>query len=281
MLKRAITAVIIVLVTVPLCFLTHTWALPVAASLLALVAIYEMLGCIGIRKFWRVSLPTYALAVILPILCRLIPDETVACAAGAAMLFVFLFYLLSVGVFSGGALDAEKIFASFTPTFYVIAGFSSLVLLADASFGFSFQFFVVTLYGPWISDVFAYLCGRWFGRHKLIPSISPKKTVEGMIGGIVFTTLFTVLWGMAVNYFMSGVTAVSYLSMAIAGVLVSVMSQIGDLIMSFIKRKYGIKDFGVILPGHGGILDRFDSVLSVAPFMLFLTVFQDSLHFFQ
>ena len=102
-----------------------------------------------------------------------------------------------------------------------------------------------------------------------------------MIGGIVFTTLFTVLWGVAVNYFMSGVNTVSYWSMVIAGVLVSVISQIGDLIMSFIKRKYGIKDFGKILPGHGGILDRFDSVLSVAPFMLFLTVFQDYFHFFQ
>ena len=152
------------------------------------------------------------------------------------------------------------------------------MLLANRPFGV--YFVILTLFGPWVSDVFAYLTGRFLGKHKLIPSISPKKTVEGMIGGMVFTAVFTVLYGSLLMHIVDDVQTANYFPLAFAGAGLSAVAQIGDLIMSYIKRKYGIKDFGRLLPGHGGILDRFDSVLAVAPFMLLLTEFQDYLQFF-
>ena len=117
--------------------------------------------------------------------------------------------------------------------------------------------------GAWGTDIFAYFVGRFFGRHKLIPEISPKKTVEGSIGGIVFCALLYMLYGFVLAKFNSGFSN-TYWLLAIVGVIISVVAQIGDLTMSQIKRQFGIKDYGKIMPGHGGILDRCDSVLTVA-----------------
>ncbi len=279
MLQRTLTAIVIMLVTIPLCLLCETWIFSVAVSLFTLIAMYELLGCIGVRKYRRISVPAYLLALAVPLVAKLFSYTPDALAAIASVLFFFWFYLVTVGVFSHGSLDAERIFSVFAPAFYVIAAFASLVLLSCRPFGFPFM--VITLYAPWISDVFAYFCGRLFGRHKLIPEISPKKTVEGMIGGILFTSLFTVISGVIMSYFVKEVQGVHVWSLVLAGVVVSAVSQVGDLIMSYIKRKYGVKDFGTLLPGHGGILDRFDSVLAVAPFMLLLSMLQEFLKFFE
>lgn len=278
MLQRTITALVIIAVTIPICLLSHTWVFPIAIALFALIGVYEMLGCVGTRRHLLVSVPACLIGAAAPIFCRLIGEQTSIISLLSAVMLFFLIFLLTAGVFSRGALDAEKIFASFAPVFYVIAAFSSLVILVDRPFGF--YFLVLTLYGPWISDVFAYLCGRFFGKHKLIPEISPKKTVEGTVGGIVFSILFSLLYGFILRTFIDGISSVSYLGLGLAGGVVSAVSQVGDLIMSYIKRKYGVKDFGRLLPGHGGILDRFDSVLAVAPFMALLTSFEDYLQFF-
>ena len=279
MRQRTLTAIVIILVTIPLCLLCETWIFAAAVALFTLIAMYELLGCVGVRKYKSVSVPAYLLAIAVPLGCRTFTYTPDAMAAVMAVLFFFWFYLVTVGVFAHGSLDAEWIFAIFAPSFYVIAAFSSLVLLSCRPFGFPFM--VITLYAPWISDVFAYFCGRLFGRHKLIPEISPKKTVEGTIGGILFTPLFTVISGVVMSYCVEEVQSVHVWSLVLAGVVVSAVSQIGDLIMSYIKRKYGVKDFGTLLPGHGGILDRFDSVLAVAPFMLLLSMLQELLKFFE
>lgn len=102
-----------------------------------------------------------------------------------------------------------------------------------------------------------------FGKHKLAPVISPKKTVEGAIGGVVGAAVLTVIYGAAVSAFTTLTLSVP-LCLA-AGILGAVLGQIGDLSFSIVKRKSGIKDYGKIFPGHGGVLDRFDSVIFVAP----------------
>ncbi|MBQ8214245.1 MAG: CDP-archaeol synthase [Clostridia bacterium] len=119
--------------------------------------------------------------------------------------------------------------------------------------------------GAWVTDTFAYFCGMLFGRggkHKLIPDVSPKKTVEGSIGGTVFCILAMVIFGIIINSIAD--LRANYIVLIGAGLLASIVSQIGDLCMSVIKRTYGIKDYGKLFPGHGGVLDRFDSVLAVA-----------------
>jgi len=108
------------------------------------------------------------------------------------------------------------------------------------------------------TDTFAYFVGVFFGKHKLCPHVSPKKTVEGAIGGIVGCTILTIIY-----FKVLGIN--NFLYTIIFSIFVSAFSMIGDLLASKIKREHGIKDFGNFLPGHGGILDRFDSLLFVAP----------------
>ena len=130
-----------------------------------------------------------------------------------------------------------------------------------------------------LPDTGAYFAGRAFGKHKLAPKVSPKKTVEGAIGGVVFCTLSFVVFGLLYNRFWlaDGDEAIPLLAMAIVGFIVSIVSQIGGLSLSLLKRKYGIKDFGKIFPGHGGVLDRFDSVLAVSIILTVSFVFLTAL----
>ena len=117
-----------------------------------------------------------------------------------------------------------------------------------------------------VTDIFAYLVGRKWGKHKLCPVISPKKTIEGSIGGTLATFAILLLLGWMIGYIAS--VQVNYPLLILYAVLSSVIGQFGDLSMSAVKRCLGVKDFGNLLPGPGGVLDRFDSLLLIAPFTL-------------
>ena len=113
------------------------------------------------------------------------------------------------------------------------------------------------------SDSGAYFVGRAFGKHKLAPVISPKKTVEGLIGGVLSAVLFMVVYAIILQFGFH--FRVNYGWAIVYGILGSLASVLGDLTFSVIKRQTGIKDYGKLLPGHGGILDRFDSMVVVGP----------------
>ena len=115
------------------------------------------------------------------------------------------------------------------------------------------------------TDVCAYFAGYLFGKHKLCPSISPKKTVEGAIGGVIGSVILSVVF---ITIFQPDLL----LHGIVIGFLGSIISQFGDLTASIIKRKIGIKDYGDLIPGHGGVLDRFDSVLFTAPFVYYYII---------
>ena len=119
----------------------------------------------------------------------------------------------------------------------------------------------------WGSDTFAYLIGKKFGKHKLTP-ISPKKTVEGAIGGIMGALLFSLIYTIGMNNLMN--LSINYLHIAIVTFVLAIIGEIGDLAASGIKRYCGIKDFSDLLPGHGGMLDRIDSLLLITPFAYIL-----------
>ena len=179
------------------------------------------------------------------------------------MLLVF-----AIAVFSHGKYDITSACADFAFAIYVTVTFTSIVLLRDTAYGASL--YLLAFLGPWVSDSAAYFCGFALGKHKLIPDVSPKKTVEGAVGGAVFTAIAFVLYGALV--LKPEPAAAPYVTLAVIGFAVSVISQIGDLIASLVKRKYGIKDYGKLFPGHGGVMDRFDSVLATAPILLIASV---------
>ena len=279
MRTRVITAIFIILVTAPLCLFSHTVAWPIFVAAMCVMAVFEMLGCVGTRRKIAVSAPALLMAAVFPFALRYGGASYDVLLIFMIAMFVYLIYLFAISVFSHGKLVLEDVFASYATVFYIIASFGALVLLRDRDFGL--YLVILTLYGPWISDVFAYFCGRLFGRHKLIPDVSPKKTVEGAVGGVVFCALAAILYGFILKMFIGEISSVSYVSLALIGAVIAVISQIGDLIMSHIKRKYGIKDYGFILPGHGGILDRFDSVLGVVPLIVILCEIFKGIQMFQ
>ena len=153
-----------------------------------------------------------------------------------------------------------------TTTFYLVSGFIFMMLIAN----YQNEFTPLLLLGGfiliWVNDSAAYLVGKNFGKQKLFPSVSPKKTVEGFLGGLFFACIS--------SYFISLYTdTLGFTSWLILAIIVSVLGTLGDLIESKFKRQAGVKDSGVIMPGHGGLLDRLDSIIFASPFIyLFLRI---------
>lgn len=182
---------------------------------------------------------------------------------GWLLLGILIFW---VALFTEMMLDMEKI--SFSGVALCMAAgviipllFSSLVRLHAMEKG---RFYILLpCVMAFMSDTGAYFAGLNFGKHKLAPTISPKKTVEGVIGGVIAAILGVVIYGLILNVFFD--FKVNFLYTFIYGALGAVAGVFGDLCFSVIKRQTGIKDYGNLIPGHGGILDRFDSMMVVGP----------------
>ena len=263
---RVLTSIGIAIVGIPILIFSGTIVFPIALALFAFIAAFELMRVIGVHKTWFISVPAYLLALALPFGTYFMKDAKQYLLLVALVFFVYLIYLFSVAVFMRGKLRFADMSEVFATLFYMIASFTALAILRTLPLGAWMLGFVFM--GSWGCDVFAYFVGSLIGKHKLIPEISPKKTVEGSVGGIVFATLGFVLLG----FIMSKTSEVNpnYIVIVIAGLLSSIVSQIGDLIASFIKREHGVKDYGKLLPGHGGIMDRFDSSLAVSTVLMII-----------
>lgn len=272
MKQRIITAIILGIVAIPICIFSGTVVFPVVMALIGVVGVYELLGCMGTRKNNWVSVPLYIVALATPFAVRYFGDVIVNNSDKVVIgLLIYALYLFGVWIFSyekDQNVDMNKILSSVFVSLYIIGGASSIVIVRDALYGEYYWYFIFI--GAWITDIFAYFTGMLCGKHKLIPAVSPKKTIEGAIGGTLFCVAFFVGYGALINHYT--VADKSLVLIGFAGLLAAIVSQIGDLSMSVIKRTYGIKDYGTIFPGHGGVLDRFDSILAVAIAMaLFLS----------
>ena len=180
-----------------------------------------------------------------------------------------MFFIFALPVFTNNSLCFDDVAKTALMTIYITVGFSCIVLLRDIEAGGKYLY-ILAFIGAWITDIFAYFTGMLLGRHKLSPVISPKKTIEGSIGGIVFCTLSFVGYGALLNNVVSA--ELNLIMLGILGFFASLVSQLGDLIMSAIKRKHDVKDYGTLFPGHGGVLDRFDSIIAVALVLYLLCV---------
>lgn len=188
------------------------------------------------------------------------------------MLFVIVMTFLammSVYVLTFPKLKAVEVIAAFFSFFYAPILLSFIYLTRNMKFGIYIVWMIFI--SSWICDTCAYLSGMLLGKHRLAPVLSPKKSIEGAIGGVIGSALVGALFG----YFIEpviGYHGILYI-FTVIGACGAVVSQIGDLAASAIKRNYDIKDYGKLIPGHGGIMDRFDSVIFAAPMIYFLAEF--------
>ena len=269
MLTRIITALVAIAVFIPVLYFSETVVFAVALAILSLVAVLEMLRCTGLWRQWALTIPACVVAAGLPLLSFWLEREAAEHYA-VAVLLVGLLYTFAVMTFSRGKQTLSDASIAFMSCGYVIAAFTAIGLLRYGTEQGSYVYLICFI-GAWVTDTFAYFTGRFLGKHKLIPDVSPKKTIEGSIGGIVFCVGSMVLYGWIVNRISGGEVSADYLMLGVSGLFVSVVSQVGDLLMSAIKRTYGVKDYGKLFPGHGGVLDRFDSVMAVAIVLYVIT----------
>ena len=264
LLKRIITGVVGICVLVPFIIFSGSWPLVLLNVLMSTIAVYELLKCTGMLKKLAVALPSFAVALEAQLLVRVF-DADKYLAVMLLSYMAFAVAMMTVSVFSKGEIKLSDLAQSVLMTVYVSFGFASLILLRDMNKKFGIVLFLLAFMIPWICDAMAYFVGVFFGKHKMIPDVSPKKTVEGAIGGIVGTVVVTAIFGIVMHIgFGKEPSYLLLLGLALVGGFVS---QWGDLIASLLKREYGVKDYGSLFPGHGGVMDRFDSLFSVSIFI--------------
>ena len=233
--------------------------LPAAVAILSMIAVHEVLWSTGFLKDAALTWSSIVLAGLIPFWVYLGGDEAWAMTG----LFVYVLLLFLRAIRSHKTITTEKMGGAFFFTVFIPFFLSSFVRIRGME---HWQVLILLPFlAAFLSDAFALFAGMLFGKHKLAPELSPKKTVEGAVGGFVGSILTLLLYGAVLQFGFQ--FQVSYPLLALYGAVGSAVSQIGDLSFSYIKREYGIKDYGKIFPGHGGVLDRFDSVIFCAPLM--------------
>ncbi|MBE6936720.1 MAG: phosphatidate cytidylyltransferase [Ruminococcaceae bacterium] len=265
-----LTRILAALAALPLFFLavyfTPPWVLPVALALLSGLAAYEMLHNTGMVKCPVLLTASVLLAAAAVLLDYFLTLPLIAFVMPAAAV------IFTIGIFSKGEIPWQALFGAFFSAVFLPLAFGAIGRIQRMDGGDAL--ILVPFIAAWGTDTCAYFAGRFFGKHKLAPIVSPKKTVEGAIGGVIGCILLMIAYAFAAEAIWD--VTLSLPALAVLALVGSVISQIGDLSMSYIKRGLGIKDYGKIMPGHGGILDRFDSVLFTAPFtellLMYITV---------
>ena len=276
MKTRIITAVVGIVVLIGVLFTFDTLIFNLVITAITLIALHEIYAALGFEKQgW----PLFGVLVPYTFLVMLSSYELYRRLVMPASFLVVLFYAIYL-VVRNGTISYQKASGLAMFSGIVIFCFYSFIrlkeLLPVEEYGYDAVFFILLiLCFAWGGDTCAYFAGRAFGKHKLCPVVSPKKTVEGAIGGVlgtmVFGVIITLVYSVAANrmeaFTRSNIGVSMYVIIALLGCVAAVLGIYGDLFASVVKRQCGIKDYGTIFPGHGGILDRFDSVMFIAPFV--------------
>lgn len=219
----------------------------------------KLLGCIP-------------LAVVCAAYTLLMPILVSVGATSYILTFLFLALGFAVGLFYYKKLSYLSLAYAMFGTVLITFGMTA-VPIACCTNGISVSFYFVLIFLlPWMADGGGYFIGSYMGKHKLCPNISPKKTVEGVLGGVVFCVASAMLMGLIFQFLIldKSKVRVNFTLLVIVAILDSVLSILGDLSFSLIKRTLKIKDYGSIFPGHGGMLDRCDSIIFTAPLVVAL-----------
>ena len=261
MLKRIITGTCIVAAIIPILIFSHTIVLPCVIALTSILCIYELSHCMGMHKKFVMLAPLYVFGLIFPFLQRInvFSDYTQIASVAIIAIILYVAYMFAWVILSHGKLTYTDMCTLCFTAMYVLFSLNMIIYIRD----YNGYIALLILIGAWVTDTCAYFTGRFFGKHKLSPDISPKKTVEGSIGGTICCIIAFILMGVIVDVLVETATP-NYIYLAISGLIIAIIAQAGDLIMSAMKRHYNVKDFGNIFPGHGGMLDRVDSILAVS-----------------
>ena len=262
--ERTISAVILVIAAFA-SILPGGIILAVVLYGISMVGFLELTRACGVRKDQKPN--TLEIVGLAAITCYYLVTYFVQDASYAVMVILLaMIAMMSVYVFGFPKYHANQVMDAYFSLIYAPVMLSFVLLTRQLDDGIYLVWMIFI--SSWISDTFAYLAGVMLGRHKLAPVLSPKKSVEGSVGGIVGAALFGALFG---AYLDSSLGQEQYVMiLAVVGGVGSVISQVGDLAASAVKRNHEIKDYGNLIPGHGGIMDRFDSVIFTAPITYFL-----------
>lgn len=268
MLQRAISGVVFIAVLIS----------AITYSSLTFYLLFFIFCLLAVYEFQKMAKLNSPLLYVLASICFLFSEGSLFLMRGKLDLIAFYiekyqssaqyFILFSFFLISLFSKDIKKPFKYLGKIFityiYAILPFTIIISIPyiNANHHYDGQVILGCLFLIWSTDTFAYLTGRTFGKHKLFPKISPKKTIEGSVGGVVMTLVVAYVLSI---YF----TQHSLWSWIGLSLVVSVMGSIGDLVESMFKRSAKIKDSGNVIPGHGGILDRFDSLIFASPFIYY------------
>ncbi len=244
------------------------------ASLAGLRELYQTVGsanpALDSRRFDLMAIVGYGATLVYYVLLFLGTD------VGKLFLFMLPVLLLMMLVYVSRfpAYEPVDFFAAFFGLFYVPVMLSTVYLIRQRGDGIYTVWFVFI--GSWVCDTAAYFVGSAIGKHKMAPVLSPKKSWEGAVGGVLGSAIVGAVAGFFIEKFKGGaMVSVPIVYYVLVSAVCAVFSQVGDLTASAVKRHYKVKDYGNIIPGHGGILDRFDSMIVTGPLIYILLTLID------
>jgi len=240
----------------------------VCVAVISMIGLYEFYNVTGVlKRKCPVVVAGFLFAALSFVGAVLHPEYLKTFMLPAVIAFVFVIMMITVIFHSKNTFSDSAL--CFLGTVYISLFFMHIILIRQYNFG---KLLIWMLFiSAWSTDTFAYFAGKVFGKHKLCPAISPKKTIEGSVGGIAGCIIVILIY----SFICASVVGcrVNCLNAALFACVASVVSQFGDLAASCIKREHNAKDYGNLIPGHGGILDRFDSTLLIAPLSYYMFIY--------
>ena len=251
----------IVLLTPPVVF-------QLATVIVTGIAMYEIYSVTGIAKKLPLALSgCFGIAFGALLGCMHLNDKLVTYDVCLLWLSIYIAYMFALMVFDHENVKLQDASMAFFVSMFVAVLFSYLIPLREAENGI---FIIIALFvGTWCSDSGAYFIGVRFGKHKMAPVLSPKKSWEGFFGGILGSVVGMLIYMAVLNLVLK--IECNGPALILTAVGCAILGPVSDIATSAIKREFGVKDYGTLFPGHGGILDRFDSVLLTTPFVYFIS----------
>lgn len=263
---RLLSAIVLIAILLVVVFFAADWVFSLVVCALTFMIMAELTKVMRLETKPGIVITNYVFAA-----CYMALGFLNLETQNAFVYLVTILFVMTLGAFAvleNSHVKFSDVCASIFLVVYSVVFLMHLSFIRKLDNGVALLF--MALIGAYITDTGAYFTGLSIGKHKLIPSVSPNKTVEGAIGGVVAAVVGFIVYGVIMS---SMGFSVNYALLIILGALCAVVAQLGDLTASVIKRNYSVKDFGHLIPGHGGMVDRVDSLMFVAPVVYYFITF--------